>query len=532
MSKKLNKIIIGLTVTLIMMIANIAGASTLKAYTSEQEKQNTSVDEIQGETITRVVEGDLRKVKEETNIRWKSIDLKLEAKSAKINNPKEPEMIGKAEFSVEKTSDLTKAKENTHTDVAEYGDTIKYTIIIKNKGNAAGTIKIKDSVPAGTTLLLYDAATTNLTQDEFNKLNSQDGLTLNLTINADSTKTLEFTVKVTGTPGTKINNVATYIIDEKEEKAKDPEEYQIEREVKITKNSENIKTTNSNIVLVMDISGSMDSNERLKNAKIAAKKLIDGVDFTEGQIGIVTFSSGGTTSKGEWSWNVDNARILNVAEGKTFAVNSDEALTLKNRVDGLKANGGTRIADGLDKAKTLIEKMAEQKPKNNNIVIVLSDAAYNTGKENNDVLSSTGGETVSRVTEKANKLKNSSVKPQVYTIAVLAKDETTGNTDIMTKIIPSSEKNYIKATDGYDNLIKAFKNIEKDISEGKAETRLSKDGLIELDELKTIDSIMISIGGQKVSNPQEYLKTDNGKTYVDLTKINDQTSEIEIEYMT
>ena len=49
--------------------------------------------------------------------------------------------------------------------------------------------------------------------------------------------------------------------------------------LKITKNTENIKTTNSNIVLVIDVSGSMADNNRLVNAKLAAKKLIDGVSI-------------------------------------------------------------------------------------------------------------------------------------------------------------------------------------------------------------------------------------------------------------
>ncbi len=93
-----------------------------------------------------------------------------------------------------------------------------------------------------------------------------------LEISAGNSKTVEFTVKVTGKPGAKIANSATYKTPENEDKTvKDPKEYQIEKQVKLTINSEKIKTTNSNIVLVIDISGSMKKNGRLTNAKTAAK---------------------------------------------------------------------------------------------------------------------------------------------------------------------------------------------------------------------------------------------------------------------
>ena len=230
--------------------------------------------------------GRTKKVKEERNLRWTQIYLKLNAKSAKISNKKSPEEviteIKKAEISVEKSSTLTKLQGNTHSDIAEYGDTIKYTIKVTNKGNATGTVTVKDTVPEGTTLLPYDEKTTNLTAEGHNKLASNEGLSKDLEVEADYVKTIEFTVKVTGVAGTKIANSATYKTPEKEDNAKDPNEYLIGKEIKITKNTESIKTTNSNIVLVIDVSGSMKDNNRLKNAKEAAKKLIDGVDFTSG----------------------------------------------------------------------------------------------------------------------------------------------------------------------------------------------------------------------------------------------------------
>lgn len=526
MKKKLNKIIVGLSVALIMMIGI---TQAVKA------KQNVSAEQNQGTTITNEIEEGLKKVKDERNLRWTQMDLKLDAKSAKISNKKSPEEviteIKKAEISVEKSSTLTKLQGNTHSDIAEYGDTIKYTIKVTNKGNATGTVTVKDTVPEGTTSLQYDAKTTNLTAEEHNQLASNEGLSKDLEVEADSVKTIEFTVKVTGVAGTKIANNATYKTSEKEDNAKDPNEYLIGKEIKITKNTESIKTTNSNIVLVIDVSGSMKDNNRLKNAKEAAKKLIDGVDFTSGgQIGVITFSSG---VSGFNKWEADNAKALKVSGSKEFATNTQDATNLKNSIETLNADGGTRIAAGLSKAKTLIESMAKQNSKNKNVVIVLSDGDYSVEKYGNgasgDVLIDTGNETVSRVTTNANELKNSTAKPSVYTIAVLAANETPGNTSIMTEIIPSSKSNYIKATDGYENLIDAFKKIESSISGGATKTVISKDGMVELDEIKSIDSVVIKVNGKIVSSPKSHLKEQSGKTFVDLTTF-DANAKIEVEY--
>ncbi len=525
MTKKRNKIIISVLITLIMIIGT---TQSVKAT------QNSSTDRIQEGTITKEVEGENKKVKEERKLKWTQIDFKLDAKSAKISNKKSPEEviteIKKAEISVEKSSKLTKMEGNTHSDIAEYGDTIKYTIKVTNKGNATGTVTVKDTVPDATTLVPYNANTTTLTEDEYNKLASEEGLSKILEVEANDTKTIEFTVKVTGVAGTKIVNNAIYNTTETEGNAKDPNEYLIGKEIKITKNTESIKTTNSNIVLVIDVSGSMKNNDRLKNAKEAAKKLIDGVDFASGgQIGVITFSS----ARNGDSWNADNAKSLNVSTSKEYATNKQEATTLKNSIETLNANGGTRIAAGLAKAKTMIEGMAAQKTKNKNIVIVLSDGAYNVTNYGNgnqgDVLIDTGGETVSRVTQNANELKNIAVKPTVYTIAVLAENETPGNTSIMTDIIPSSKSNYIKATDGYSNLINAFKKIESSISGGSTKNVVSKDGMVELDDIKSTDSVVIKVNGKNVSSVKDHLKEQNGKTFVDL-KTFDADAKIEVEY--
>ena len=99
----------------------------------------------------------------------------------------------------------------------------------------------------------------------------------------------------------------------------------------------------------------------------------------------------------------------------------------------------------------------------------------------------------------------------------------------MTEIIPSSKSNYIKATDGYENLIEAFKKIESSISGGATKTVVSKDGMVELDEIKSIDSVVIKVNGKTDSNPKNHLKEQSGKTFIDLTTFG-ADAKIEVEY--
>ena len=136
-------------------------------------------------------------------------------KTLKVEDNAKVTAKAKVEFTVTKTSKITKATGNTHKEVAEYGDTIKYVITVTNIGNATGTTVVKDKVPENTTLLTTG---TNLTSAELNELKSNNGLAKTLEISAGNSKTVEFTVKVTGKSGKKIANSATYKTPENEEK--------------------------------------------------------------------------------------------------------------------------------------------------------------------------------------------------------------------------------------------------------------------------------------------------------------------------
>ena len=70
--------------------------------------------------------------------------------------------------------------------------------------------------------------------------------------------------------------------------------------------------------------------------------------------------------------NAPNPLLLDADETKRHLIyeaqNSTENEKLVELAGALTANGGTRIGDGLVKAKEMIEAMAKDKPANKNIV--------------------------------------------------------------------------------------------------------------------------------------------------------------------
>ncbi|WP_435921354.1 MucBP domain-containing protein [Paenibacillus sp. DYY-L-2] len=130
-------------------------------------------------------------------------------------------------------------------------------------------------------------------------------------------------------------------------------------EWKITLKAEgkNLKTS-SDVVLVIDKSGSMDNRDgywdkdyRLANAKTAAKKFVDNLLLPE-----------------------SSNKIAVVAFNKTSSLVSDfkgatQKESLKSAIDGINAEGGTNIQAGLKQARELLAGSSAQ----NKIIVVLSD---------------------------------------------------------------------------------------------------------------------------------------------------------------
>ncbi|WP_182914723.1 VWA domain-containing protein, partial [Paenibacillus thiaminolyticus] len=138
-----------------------------------------------------------------------------------------------------------------------------------------------------------------------------------------------------------------------------------EWDITLTVEGKNLKSGSSDIVLVIDKSGSMTqepNQNRLPKAKDAAKKFVDNllIEDSETRIAVVTFNK--TSEK--------------VSDFKGL----DQKTQLKRDIDNIEATGGTNIQAGLREAQELLKASHA----NNKVIVLLSDGdptySYKAGK--------------------------------------------------------------------------------------------------------------------------------------------------------
>ena len=452
---------------------------------------------------------------------------------------------------------LNKVSNLNNNSTVKYGDKITYTLSATNEGTAPGTAILQDS-DLQTLIDTNKIAATieNIVVSDFNEdgtaktdssktvQNIVDGIEVYVPAKENDVAkvaTVQFTVTVTAKPGQEIkNSLAT------DEEDKPTVIQNTETDVLVKKQTSTPVVTNSNVVIVLDISGSMNdkmpntNTTRLKAAQDACCQLIDGMfSDTNSKCGVsvVTFSA---EEDYEW-WDIlqlfgkgtDNATSIGTAH------NATEADSLKTSVNALRANGGTRIAHGLSVAQSEIEELSRQKPDNKNIVIVLSDGTFNISNDG-DTLESSAGERKSRVKEYADNLQNSTSNPTVYSIAF-----GTSETAIMRDIIASSSETYISSGDSYDAFINAFIKVSERI-QGGAVSQTTSNGRIYLTDINVEKEVEIRIKNangtlvNKINNTVaniSQIKLDNdeksekyGSYYLDLADFEAQ-SIVEIDYI-
>ncbi|WP_292368862.1 vWA domain-containing protein [Methanoregula sp. UBA64] len=113
----------------------------------------------------------------------------------------------------------------------------------------------------------------------------------------------------------------------------------------------------TNVILVLDISGSMQANDyqptRIEAAKTAAEQLVSSLDPKD-SVGVVTFQSGATTA----------------------AYLSQDKDRVKEKIGAIEPSSGeTAIGDGL----ALGVDMAQSVPNKKSVIILLSDGVNNAG---------------------------------------------------------------------------------------------------------------------------------------------------------
>ena len=97
-----------------------------------------------------------------------------------------------------------------------------------------------------------------------------------------------------------------------------------------------------NLILVMDISGSMNTGGKLKIAKEAAKNVVSTLNNFD-WVGMVTFSN-----------------VADSYKDKLLEANSENIKNLDSYIDGIKASGGTNFDQGFRKAFDLLNNTNQQ----------------------------------------------------------------------------------------------------------------------------------------------------------------------------
>ena len=228
---------------------------------------------------------------------------------------------------------------------AEVGDTIIYTITATNKSDVESDIEISDDLSNLPVTFVDGSIKVNGIAST--KAKYENGkVTYKSTLAAGATVTLEFKVKVNeGTPvKTVIKNVAVVNGENKEA---------ITTVVKKVCVKTTAETVNSlDMILVLDVSGSMKENSRLTNLKSAAKNLTNKL-FSAQTDSTLTLIKYSTTA----------------SEPTTYQYNQ-KAQALK-AIKNLKADGGTNFYKALEKT---IDAVGDN-PNRNTIVVFLTDGA-------------------------------------------------------------------------------------------------------------------------------------------------------------
>ena len=237
---------------------------------------------------------------------------------------------------------------------AEVGDTIIYTITATNKSDVESDIEISDDL-SNLPVTFVDGSI-KVNGSASTKAKYENGkVTYKSTLAAGATVTLEFKVKVNeGTPvKTVIKNVAVVNGENKEA---------ITTVVKKVCVKTTAETVNSlDMILVLDISGSMDENNRLADLKTAAKNLTNKL-FSAQTDSTLTLIKYSTTASNPTTYQYDQ---------------KDQAL---KAIKNLKADGGTNFYKALD---TTINTIGNN-PNRNTIVVFLTDGAPTFYRKDNE----------------------------------------------------------------------------------------------------------------------------------------------------
>ena len=460
-------------------------------------------------------------------------------------------IVWKPIITLNKTSTLTKANPNSlvGSTTAEYGDTIKYTITATNTGRKAGTVVVKDYIPAGTELVAYSSSngTTNLTQAEYNALkNATTSNKFSKTLSVEGndgtnngTTSIYFTVKVTAKPGEKVQNIAT---DGRDNSSVPEPGNTVEKVVSVTKNTETPVITGSNVLIILDTSYTMIKSENYFNynganccrfdvARAVIHKFISEIDFSSGsQVSYITFNgprNGKTTGTGysqSLTFAEDNGGTTTIADSASEAyrlIQQSISLTISdaNNTDNysMVANPGTLISGALLRARDEMKNFTNTA--NKDVVIFVGDGNPE-GDDATDMIDD-------YIQEIKNGTYNSGRTAEFYVVGF-------GETLDMIKNLTDASGNKLISDDHYfdvsdddesENPDIVFNTIGTQISPATPVNVASSQGKITLTDVDTSKKVTITVNG---GTPIE--RTATSTTYVINLQEFAANASIEIQY--
>ena len=386
--------------------------------------------------------------------------------------------------------------------IVEAGSTVTYKITASNAGYLAGSVTIKDEeLPQGKVKnITATGHTEKLTAKDL-----KDGIELN--VPAQGTAEVTITIELTGAIGTQISNTAKYDNTKTNEVKNN-----VEKTLQLTTKSEIKKITNSNVILVLDISGSMKkpSNNDICTEHTTKKQHEDaGCDKVNG----VWHKSRISVAKNVINNLIDNVQLPSIQTENSSvievirfqfspfvvgrATTTSDVNSLKTAVNNTNNIGGnTEMAKALNKAKAEIEELKTIN-NNENIVIFVSNGEPTDDKSG-----------VIKAAEELQKLAT------VYTVGFDV------DIDILKQIATDPEK--YKTTDQAGSLSNIFKEITQEITETPVKT-VSQQGLVELTNVDTnkLNKTIVKIKGVAISNQKviDAIVNKGKKYYIDLNKI-------------
>ena len=382
---------------------------------------------------------------------------------------------------------LSVEKEATNNSV-NAGDNIEYTITVRNNGLKETTTTVTDTLPTEIDLseegikIIEDSITSGGKYSEgkiiWDSIKIGAGTLDEKGEMLPAELTLTFTAKLKGnTIGKTVTNTVSLPEGAGEEKditataEKTVEEKSIEV-VEMTEGKKN--TTDSNIVIVMDLSSSMNwsiDNNKQKTAELAKRRLTAAKNATK--TFIENFYANGQNANSTVSVVAFNnkAWLLEFKGNKTTATrqNYEDLLEAINKISiGDKPSGyGTYMKKALDKTNEKIFgtnglATTEQYKNNNNVVIFLSDGKPSEKNRNENIDYSGVNDKATPIKAKGASLYTIGFGPEYATVPNPIKDDSPYG---LLKNMSSNGKVY-QASDT-DTLVKQFTDILAEENQSK-----------------------------------------------------------------